>query len=102
MPTPDELIPWAALASPLGCVIFLYWALATGRLWTRAAVVALTKTWEDRLGEGHDRETLLQQANQANRETTREALDQARAMQPFNEVIARALAADKIKDKPES
>ena len=102
MPTPDEISGWAGLLSPLGCVIFLYWSLATGRLWTRTAVTALQKQWEDRLGEGHERETLLQQANQANRETTRDALDQAKKMQPFNEVIARALAADKILDRPEN
>lgn len=89
---------WAALISPVGCVIFLVVALSRGWLWSGRSVDVLTRQWEDRLNESHTREQTLQQAAQNAVESARDSQNQARAAASIGEAFVQALAAPKITD----
>ena len=94
----DTVTQWAGLLSPVGCFIFLVIAYAKGWLYPKSFVDELRKQWEDRLGESHEREQVLQEANKLAGENIRDGLDQVKVNQALGEVIVQALAADRVKD----
>ncbi len=94
----DTVTAWAGLLSPVGCVIFLFYAFARGWLYPKSFVDELRDQWEDRLGESQHREQVLQEAAKLAGENNRDALDQVKVNQALGEVIVRALSAESIKD----
>lgn len=94
----DAVQAWAGLLSPVGCVIFLFYAFARGWLYPKSFVDELRDQWEDRLGESHNREQVLQEANKLAGENIRDGLDQVKVNQALGEVIVQALSAERVKD----
>jgi F0F1-type ATP synthase epsilon subunit len=96
----NDVSAWAGLVSPVGCVIFLFIALSKGWLWSGRSVDVLTKQWEDRLNESHNREQTLQRSAQNAVESARDSQDQARAAASISEAFVQALGAPRIAEKP--
>lgn len=88
---------WAGLLSPVGCVIFLFIALARGWLVSRREVDRHEKIWEARLEEAHQREVLAIRIAETSEETRRDVADQLRTRQIVDEVVVKAFSMDPIR-----
>jgi hypothetical protein len=93
-------LAWASLASPVGCVIFLFIALAKGWLWSARSVDQLVVVWEARLEEAHNRELIWQKSAETwqktaevTEETRRDVADQLRTRQIVDEAVVKAIEA---------
>lgn len=97
-------LAWASLASPVGCVIFLFVALTRGWLVARGEVdrlaeqsrreiERLTLQWDDRLTEAHERELIWQKTAQTTEETSRDVADQLRTRQIVDEAVVKAIGS---------
>jgi hypothetical protein len=84
---------WAGLLSPVGCVIFLFVALARGWLVSAREMDRHEKIWEARLTEAHERELIWQKTAETREETSRDALDQLRTRQIVDETIVKTIAS---------
>ena len=84
---------WAALLSPVGCVIFLFLALARGWLVSAREVDRHEKIWEARLKEAHERELIALRIAETSEETRRDVADQYRTRQIVDEAVVKALSA---------
>ena len=86
-------LSWAGLLSPVGCVVFLFVALARGWLVSAREMDRHEKIWEARLVEAHERELIWQKTAETREETSRDALDQLRTRQIVDETVVKAIKA---------
>ena len=86
-------LSWAGLLSPVGCVVFLFVALARGWLVSAREMDRHEKIWEARLVEAHERELIWQKTAETREETSRDALDQLRTRQIVDETVVKAISA---------